>query len=209
MKRRADHKRNPFYEFMREVAPGDIIFCFAETRIRAYGLARSYAYEAPKPTEFGTAGRSWDQIGWRVDVQFHEIATVFRPVDWIAQLRPHFPEKYAPLHSIGVSSPSERMVACLFHLSRTLSLFGEWASPSIGRSTLGGSPRVNGAFLSSIGTTCFCSLRCGSDPSHRTVSRSRRQSTKYFLNAAAHPSAPSVDRRGHKRLPVQFSPKNT
>jgi len=29
-KRKADGNRNPFYEFMREVAPGDIVFSFIE-----------------------------------------------------------------------------------------------------------------------------------------------------------------------------------
>jgi len=40
-----------------------MVFGFADTRIRAWGKATSYAYEAPKPAEFGTAGRNWDQIG--------------------------------------------------------------------------------------------------------------------------------------------------
>ena len=65
-------RRNPYYESMREVAPGDLVFSFADTRFRAFGIARSYAYEAPKPLEFGSAGRNWDDVGWRVDVQFRE-----------------------------------------------------------------------------------------------------------------------------------------
>lgn len=95
------HKRgrrlNPFYETMREVAPGDLVFSFADTRIRAFGIARSHAYEAPKPEEFGSAGRNWDLIGWRVDVGFHELHSVFRPVEWIEQLRPLLPARYSPL----------------------------------------------------------------------------------------------------------------
>jgi hypothetical protein len=89
--------RNPFYEFMREVAPGDLVFSFANTRIGAFGIARSYAYEAPKPEEFGSSGRNWDSIGWRVDVDFHEVAKAFRPADWIEELRPHLPDRYSPL----------------------------------------------------------------------------------------------------------------
>src|ERR1043165_9653260 len=78
-KRKRDGSLNPYYEFMREVAPGDLVFSFADTRIRAWGRATSFAYEAPKPEEFGSAGRHWDQIGWRVDIAFHELATIFRP----------------------------------------------------------------------------------------------------------------------------------
>jgi putative restriction endonuclease len=37
-KRNANGARNPFYESMREVAPGDLIFSFMDTRIRNYGL---------------------------------------------------------------------------------------------------------------------------------------------------------------------------
>ncbi len=78
-KRKKDDSRNAFYEFMREVSPGDLVFRFADTRIRAFGLANSHAYEAPKPPEFGDAGRNWNDIGWRIDVRFSAIATEFRP----------------------------------------------------------------------------------------------------------------------------------
>jgi hypothetical protein len=96
-KRKANGARNPFYEFMREVSPGDLVFSFADQRIRACGIARSYAHESPKPPEFGGAGRNWNDIGWRVDVVFQEVATVFRPADWIERLRPLLPGRYAPL----------------------------------------------------------------------------------------------------------------
>jgi len=100
-KRKSSGGRNPFYEFMREVAPGDMVFSFAGQRIRAFGIARSHAYEAPKPAEFGTAGRNWNDIGWRVDVSFSEIPTVVRPVDWMELLRPLLPTKYSPLLASG------------------------------------------------------------------------------------------------------------
>src|SRR3954470_20530821 len=58
---------------MREVSPGDIIFSFRDTRIAALGIARSYCYESPKPTEFGTAGSYWEAIGWKIDVSFREL----------------------------------------------------------------------------------------------------------------------------------------
>ena len=59
-KRKANQAQNPFYDFMREVAPGDVVFSFADTVIRAIGIAASHAYEAPKPLEFGQAGAYWD-----------------------------------------------------------------------------------------------------------------------------------------------------
>jgi hypothetical protein len=50
-KRNANGARNPFYESMREVAPGDLIFSFMDTRILAIGIAQSYCWESPKPLE--------------------------------------------------------------------------------------------------------------------------------------------------------------
>src|ERR1043165_3160249 len=63
-KRNANGRRNPFYDFMREVAPGDVVFSFADTLIKAIGVVASNAYEAPKPLEFGQAGAYWENIGW-------------------------------------------------------------------------------------------------------------------------------------------------
>ncbi|KAB2969326.1 MAG: HNH endonuclease [Thermoanaerobaculia bacterium] len=96
-KRRADGARHPYYESMREVAPGDLVLSFADTRIRAFGIAKSHAYENPKPAEFGSAGRNWEAVGWRVDVAWQEVPTVVRPVEWMELLRPLLPKKYSPL----------------------------------------------------------------------------------------------------------------
>lgn len=86
---------------MREVAPGDIIFSFADTLVKAIGIAASNAYEAPKPLEFGQTGAYWDTIGWRVDVQFFELRLPIRPADHMQRLAPHLPEKYSPLLADG------------------------------------------------------------------------------------------------------------
>ncbi len=96
-KRKSDGSRNAYYESMREVAPGDLVFSFADTRIRAFGIVRSHAYENPKPEEFGSAGRNWEAIGWRVDVAWLAVPTVVRPVEWMDTLRPLLPRKYSPL----------------------------------------------------------------------------------------------------------------
>ncbi len=93
--------RNPFYESMREVAPGDLIFSYTDTRILAIGIAQSYCWESPKPLEFGTAGQKWENIGWKVKVKFTELANRVRPKDHIEVLRPLLPEKYSPLQASG------------------------------------------------------------------------------------------------------------
>lgn len=100
-KRNRGNGRNPFYDFMREVAPGDVIFSFADTYIKAIGIAISHAYEAPKPLEFGQAGAYWDNIGWRVDVGFSELRGPIKPAEHMLQLGPKLPERYAPLQANG------------------------------------------------------------------------------------------------------------
>lgn len=100
-KRNANDHRNPFYEFMREVAPGDVVFSFYRTRISALGLAESFCYECPKPAEFGSAGPNWSNVGWKVDVRFTQLPSPIRPADHMQILRPLLPARYAPLQTSG------------------------------------------------------------------------------------------------------------
>ena len=100
-KKNKNQARNQFYENMREVSPGDLIFSFKDTRIAAIGVAESYCYESPKPIEFGTTGSYWENIGWKVKVRFTPLANSIRPKDHIALLRPFLPNKYSPLQPNG------------------------------------------------------------------------------------------------------------
>lgn len=100
-KLKSNGARNPYYDFMREVAPGDVIFSYAHTWVAAIGRAASHAYEAPKPTEFGSAGAYWDKIGWRVDVAFSRLRRPARPADHMASLLPVLPKRYSPLRPNG------------------------------------------------------------------------------------------------------------
>ncbi len=105
-KRRANQTRNPYYEFMREVAPGDLVLSFQGTYIRKVGVAQSYCYEAPKPSEFGTVGAYWDNIGWRVDVRYFDLIHQIRPADHIEHLNNVLPSRYSPLLNDGRGSQS-------------------------------------------------------------------------------------------------------
>jgi putative restriction endonuclease len=100
-KRNANGARNPFYEFMREVAPGDLIFSFVDTRIVAIGTAASFCYESPRPVEFGGVGLNWDKIGRRVRVNFAPLIHRIRPKDHIDLLRPMLPARYSALQQSG------------------------------------------------------------------------------------------------------------
>lgn len=100
-KRKSNDAVNPFYEFMREVAPGDIVFSFADTLIKAIGIAISPCYDCPKPPEFGPAGKVWGNTGWKVDVRWVELRLPLKPSAHMNVLAPVLPDKYAPLQSNG------------------------------------------------------------------------------------------------------------
>ena len=100
-KRNKNGARNQFYENMRSVTPGDLIFSFRDTMIVAVGKAVSFCYDSPKPEEFGASGANWEQNGWRVDVQYEEVQSPIRPKNHIDRIRPLLPGKYSPLQDSG------------------------------------------------------------------------------------------------------------
>jgi len=57
-KRNATGARNPFYESMREVSPGDLIFSFVDTRVAAIGIAKSYCWECRNQLSLVLWGRT-------------------------------------------------------------------------------------------------------------------------------------------------------
>ncbi len=92
--------RNQFYENMREVAIGDIVFSFCDTRIKAIGIVTGTAQTAPKP-DFGGVGLNWSEEGWFVPVYYCALDAPIRPKDHIAILRHFLPTKYSPLQANG------------------------------------------------------------------------------------------------------------
>jgi putative restriction endonuclease len=132
-KRKSNGGINPFYESMREVAPGDVVLSFADARIAAIGIARSHCYECPKPREFGSAGMNWDDIGWKVEVRFTELRNRIRPADHMSALRSHLPDKYSPLLPDGRGSQAvylTELPARLFEVVRDL--IGQEARHTLG-----------------------------------------------------------------------------
>ena len=98
---RADGARNQFYENMTRIQPGDVVFSYYDTYIKAVGVTTSTAASVPKPTAFGRAGSYWSDEGWFVEVQFRELASPIRPREHMAVLEPTLPAKYSPLRSSG------------------------------------------------------------------------------------------------------------
>ena len=123
MKRRQNGAFLGGHQLRRRVAPGDVVFSFADTVIRAIGIAASHAYEAPKPLEFAQAGAHWDMIGWRLDVRFTGLRLPIKPSEHMPVLAPLLPHRYAPLRANGAGLQSvyltrvpDRLAAALVDL---------------------------------------------------------------------------------------------
>lgn len=99
-KSRADGGRNYFYECMQEVLPGDLVFSYCDTYIKAIGIVQRRAVTAPKP-DFRNAGSNWSNEGWFVEVEFSELLSPIRPKDFIESIKPLLSEKYSPLQLNG------------------------------------------------------------------------------------------------------------
>ena len=99
-KTRADGGRNYFYMTMEEVRPGDLVFSYCDTYIKAIGVVQRPAVTAPKP-DFRTAGSNWADVGWYVEVEFAELENPIKPKDFMNQIRPLLADKYAPLQENG------------------------------------------------------------------------------------------------------------
>ena len=117
-KRQQGGRRNHSYDLMTRVKPGDIVFSFAGGHIKAIGIAKTYCYEFPKPTEFGNAGSNWDDAGWRIEVGFQEIQKPFRPRDFNHQVQNMLADIHAPLKADGNGNQ-----AYLFKISEPFGMF--------------------------------------------------------------------------------------
>jgi putative restriction endonuclease len=98
--KRSGH-RNPFYETMREVCPGDVVYSFAYGAVQGFGLARTHCYTSPRPDEFGRIGESWDAVGWRVDVDFVRFVEPVRPSMHLDAVVRVLPDRYSPIDDRG------------------------------------------------------------------------------------------------------------
>jgi putative restriction endonuclease len=98
-KRNANGARNQFYENMKELAPGDLVFSYWESSIRACGYVASFCSDAAKPAEFGATGRYWDKIGYRAGVTYVQLDSPVSPRESWQRIRPLLPAKYSPLNA--------------------------------------------------------------------------------------------------------------
>ncbi len=63
---------------MKRVERGDIIFSFADAKIKAFGRCTGSAFLSSKPEEFGDTGDAWNDDGWYLPVKFQELTHSYR-----------------------------------------------------------------------------------------------------------------------------------
>lgn len=100
-KRNANGGKNPYYDFMADVEPGDLVFSYANGYIIAVGVATSNAFSASKPRDFGNAGETWSNDGWRVNVDFTKAENPIAPKNHLSLIARLLPEKYSPIQANG------------------------------------------------------------------------------------------------------------
>lgn len=108
---RSDGGRHEFYENMKRVQPGDVVFSFADAQIRAVGVCTAPAILMPKPTEFGAAGNAWLNEGWQVPVTFTKLEQPLRVKDHMDVLAPTLPGKYSPIRNTGEGNQGAYLAA--------------------------------------------------------------------------------------------------
>lgn len=95
---------NPSYNFMTQMQPGDVVFSFAGTYIKAVGVVTKQAVSSVKP-DFGNAGANWSNDGWLVDVAFEELKTAaFKPNAFMNLLAPTLSNQYSPIRVDGTGN---------------------------------------------------------------------------------------------------------
>ena len=85
-KRMSNGARSQYYEFMRQVVPGDRVISFANAKISFFGIVIGFPISAPKPDEFQTIGDNWSNDGWYIPIEWHELERPFRPKDNIDKI---------------------------------------------------------------------------------------------------------------------------
>ena len=97
----ANGARNPFYDNMEKVHPGDLVFAYAQQQVKSIGVAQKKAYSAPKPASFENASNNWSQIGWLVEVEFSQLDNPVVPKEHLQVLGKYLTIKSAPLDEMG------------------------------------------------------------------------------------------------------------
>jgi len=107
----ADKRANPTYSNMTRAVPGDIVFSYADSMIKAVGVVTGPATTAQKPGEFAAVGEMWDNEGWRLPVAFTILDPPLRPKAHMDTLAPLLPQSHSPIRASGDGNQAVHLAA--------------------------------------------------------------------------------------------------
>ncbi len=119
---RADGSRNPFYDNLRLAQPGDIVFAFHDSAIRAVGIVIEAAIEAANPEiqappKDGEKAANPATPGWLLNIAWLELKEPFAPARHMAVLEPLLPSAHSPLTASGRGLQGGRLLELRQHLA--------------------------------------------------------------------------------------------
>lgn len=120
-----DGGRSEAYESMTKIRAGDVIISYADTKVRAVGIAKGAFSEAPIPEDYNTESDYWDEVGWRVPIEWAPLSSPISPKLYLARIGPLLPIKYSPLRATGdgnqgryLSSISEGLALVILDIAK-------------------------------------------------------------------------------------------
>ena len=116
--------RNPHYDSMTQVMPGDVVFSFASGMIRNVGIATHVATSSPKP-DFGSVGETWAQVGWMVPIEWRETPSAIQPKTIIEVLRPYLPASGSPI-SLETGNGYQHVYLAAISSDLAVQILGQW-----------------------------------------------------------------------------------
>ena len=135
-KKKKNGARNQAYVNLTRVRPGDVVVSYADTLIKAIGVATSRYREAAKPGDYGSAGDGWEKIGWKVPIEWTVLEMALRPKDFLGDIRPLLPRKYSPLQDSGDGNQS-------IYLANISSPLGQLILAKVGEFSLAALDQIN------------------------------------------------------------------
>ena len=87
---------------MNEVRPGDLIFSYVGGKIVAVAVAKTAAYDSPRPRDMGEG--LWEDEGKRVDVEYRDLSIPLAIPDVLSIIQPLLPDRYSPLTRFGTGN---------------------------------------------------------------------------------------------------------
>lgn len=95
---------NQGYLNMTLVRPGDVIFSYANTLIKAVGISEGSCISSAIPEEFGQTGEQWNPDGYLVKIFWLELDRPMSPKSAIEQFQHLLPVKHSPLQQTGIGN---------------------------------------------------------------------------------------------------------